>query len=219
METVNGKIKSYDETGAVVVVATYHDTERWLRRNYKECLIVLKDSRTISHEQRKKAYALLNEISDYMGELPEYVKKLFKLKFIHDQMKGLADEIFSLSDCDVTTAKEFITYLVEFIIAHDIPTKVPLVELCEDVKQYVYACALNKKCAVCGKKAELHHIDKIGMGNDRTEVSHLGRKALPLCREHHGEMHDFPVEEFLEKYHLQPIKIDDKLCKKWRLKQ
>lgn len=219
METINGKITSYDETGAVVAVATYHDTERWLRRNYKECLIVLKDSRTISHEQRKKAYALLNEISDYMGEMPEYVKKLFKLKFIHDQMKGLADEIFSLASCDVTTAKEFITYLVEFIIAHDIPTRVPLVELCEDVKQYVYACALNKKCAVCGKKADLHHVDAIGIGNNRNDVQHVGRKILPLCRNHHIEIHESGVSEFLSKYHIESIILDEKLRKKWGLKK
>ncbi len=219
METINGVITRYDEKGNIVVEAVYNNIDRFIKRQYKEAVIVLKDGRMITSEQRRKAYALLGEIADYMGEMPEYVKKLFKLKFIHDQMTELANDIFSLSSCDITTASEFISYLVEFIIYHDIPTKVPLVELCEDVTKYVYACALNKKCAVCGRKAELHHVDTVGAnGGNRDKINHLGLRALPLCRKHHGEAHDLGAEEFMKRHYLKAIRLNEKLCKKWRLK-
>ena len=216
MEILDGKIADYSN-GIITAKADFNNTERFCRISPGECLIVLKDSRTITAEQRKKAYALLGEIADYMGEMPEYTKRLFKLKFIHDELKGIADDVFSLSNCDVTIAHDFITYLIDFIIAHEIPTKVPLAELCEDVEKFVYSCAMKKICCVCGKKAELHHYEAIGSGYDRDKPVHEGLRALPLCREHHIRAHEISKETFLEEYHLQPITIDKSICKKWRL--
>lgn len=216
MEILDGKVADYSN-GVITAKADFNNTERFCRISPEECLIVLKDSRTITAEQRKKAYALLGEIADYMGEMPEYTKRLFKLKFIHDELKGIADDVFSLSNCDVTIAHDFITYLIDFIIAHEIPTKVPLAELCEDVEKFVYSCAMKKICCVCGKKAELHHYDAIGSRYDRDKPVHEGLRALPLCREHHIRAHEISKETFLEEYHLQPITIDKSICKKWRL--
>lgn len=216
MEILDGKIADYSN-GIITAKADFNNTERFCRISPGECLIVLKDSRTITAEQRKKAYALLGEIADYMGEMPEYTKRLFKLKFIHDELKGIADDVFSLSNCDVTIAHDFITYLIDFIIAHEIPTKVPLAELCEDVEKFVYSCAMKKICCVCGKKAELHHYDAIGSRYDRDKPVHEGLRALPLCREHHIRAHEISKETFLKEYHLQPITIDKSICKKWRL--
>ena len=218
MEIIDGRITDYDERGEMVIRAHYENVSALARYGYKECRIVLQDSRRITNEQRRKAYALLEEIGAYMGEMPEYVKRLFKLKFIHEELKGMAEGIFSLSDCDVTLARDFITYLTDFILAHEIPTRVPLRELCEDVKQYVYSCLMHKRCAVCGRKAELHHADAVGMGRDRTEIVHEGMRALPLCREHHTEAHTTGERKFLEKYHLEPVKLNKELCKKWKLK-
>ena len=200
MEMLDGKIADYSN-GIITAKADFNNTERFCRISPGECLIVLKDSRTITAEQRKKAYALLGEIADYMGEMPEYTKRLFKLKFIHDELKGIADDVFSLSNCDVTIAHDFITYLIDFIIAHEIPTKVPLAELCEDVEKFVYSCAMKKICCVCGKKAELHHYDAIGSRYDRDKPVHEGLRALPLCREHHIRAHEISKETFLEEYH------------------
>ncbi len=216
MEIIDGKVADY-RNGVITARADYRNTERFCRIAPGECLIVLKDSRTITAEQRKKVYALLGEISDYMGEMPEYTKRLFKLKFIHDEMKGIADDVFSLGNCDVTLAHDFITYLIDFIIAHEIPTKVPLAELCEDVHKFVYSCAMKKICCVCGKKAEIHHYDAIGSKYDRDKPVHEGLRALPLCREHHIKAHETGREKFLADYHIGPITLDKALCKKWRL--
>lgn len=217
MEIIDGTIKDYNERGELTVTAVYPDVKRFIRCGYKTARVVLNDSRTLSHEQRKKAYALLGEINDYTGEMPEYTKKFFKLGFTAERHKELAGKIFSLSDCSVELASDFIDYLIGFILAHDIPTKQPLIELCDDVKLYVYACVIHKKCAVCGRKAELHHVDAVGMGNDRNAINHMGRSALPLCRAHHSELHDMGNKEFMSLYHLQPVKIDEKIIKVYKL--
>ena len=217
MEVIDGVIQSYNERGVLTVVADYPNTAKFAKCGFKTARIVLNDSRKITAEQRKKAYALLGEINDYTGEMPEYTKRLFKLKFVYERQKETADRIFSLSDCSVTQAREFISYLVDFILGHDIPTKVPLIELCDDIGSYMYACAKHKHCAVCGRKAELHHVDAVGMGNDRTKTTHLGRQALPLCRKHHTELHDMGNTAFMSMYHLEPVKIDDKLVKIYKL--
>lgn len=217
MEVIDGVIQSYNERGVLTVVADYPNTAKFAKCGFKTARIVLNDGRTITAEQRKKAYALLGEISDYTGEMPEYTKYLYKLKFTYERQKEVADKIFSLSDCSVTQASDFIQYLVDFILAHGIPTNVPLMELCDDVRKYMYSCAKHKRCAVCGRKAELHHVDAVGMGNDRTKTTHLGRQALPLCRKHHTELHDMGNTAFMSMYHLEPVKIDDKLVKIYKL--
>ena len=172
------------------------------------------DGRTISPDQRRKAYALMREIAEWMGDLPEYVKRLMKMEFMVTRMQALEKQIFSLSDCDMTTAREFITYLIDFIIEHDVPTQTQLIELCEDINRYVYACLMHKKCAVCGANhVDLHHCEGgvIGMGNNRNKVNHLGRPALPLCRKHHCEIHKIGENDFLKKYLLEPVPIDERI--------
>ena len=84
----------------------------------------------------------------------------------------------------------------------------------------IYASLMHKKCAVCGKHADLHHCEGgvVGMGNDRTKVNHIGRPALPLCREHLTVIHQVGQADFLSKYHLVTIPIDKKIAKVYRLK-
>ena len=82
----------------------------------------------------------------------------------------------------------------------------------------MYACLANKKCAVCGKKTELHQYDHVGMGRNRREIDHICMRAYPLCREHHEEIHLIGERAFDEKYHLVPIAIDQKIAKKYNLK-
>jgi hypothetical protein len=217
MEIINGRIVDLDESD-LTIRAAYENINRAILRQYDIVQIGLPDGRTISPEQRKKAHALINEISDWMGELPEYVKRLMKIEFITKRLQALHKTLFSLSDCDVTTAKEFITYLIDFIIEHGVPTKTPLRELCEDVSRYVYACLMHRKCAVCGRKGDMHHEDRVGMGRDRTEIIHLGMRVQPLCPEHHDEAHMIGQATFNEKYHVHGIVADEAICKKWKIK-
>nr|DAO66717.1 MAG TPA: Putative HNHc nuclease [Caudoviricetes sp.] len=130
MEIIQGKIIDITLEG-LLIKAPYTNIDRACLRKYSMVDIGLNDGRYISSEQRKKAYALMNDISEWSGYLPEYVKRLMKAEFVVKRMQSLNKEIFSLSNCDMTTAKEFITYLIDFIIEYDIPTKQPLSELCK----------------------------------------------------------------------------------------
>ena len=183
-----------------------------------EVLVVWKDKRGITSEQRRKAWALMTEIADYQGQTKDDVYAEQKTAFTLKHLEILQGELFRLSSATVTMARAFITMLIEIIIEYGIPTKEPLYGLCDDIPRYVYACLMNKKCAVCGKKTELHHVDAVGMGRNRREIDHIGMRCLPLCREHHEEAHRIGETAFQEKYHLLPIKIDQKIAKKYNLK-
>ena len=225
-EHVLGRIERIFEDGTMEIIAPIPDMDRALLRKYTECEIVLDDGRRISSRQRAKIYALLGSIDEYVNGIRteeglEEQKQFLKLDFMLRRMTDAERRMFSLSDCSVTTARAFIDYLVSFIIANDIPTRLRLYEQCEDIQQYVYACLAHKKCAVCGRKADLHHAEgsRIGAGFNRNDVHHLGREALPLCREHHTLLHTMPEAEFLAKYHLEPVKIDERICKLYGLKK
>lgn len=225
-EHVLGEIQDVREDGTAVITAGLPNLDRALLRQYKQVEIILPDGRRISPEQRRKAYALIGEITEYVdgirnADTIEEQKGLLKMEFMLRRMEATERRMFSLSDCSVTTAKEFITYLVDFIIANDIPTRVPLIENCDDIQRYIYACAMHRKCAVCGKEADIHHCEgsRIGAGVDRAKVHQLGREVLPLCRVHHTELHAMPESEFIAKYHLEKVKLDEALCKRLKFKK
>ena len=160
---------------------------------------------------------LISYIAAWWGYTPlEAMKEMLKLMFI-----GEAETLrrtFSLSDCDMTTARLFITYLIDFCILHGVDVGEPLYQLSEDIPRYVWACLMNKRCAVCGRKAELHHVDAVGMGRNRKEICHIGMRALPLCRGHHTEIHAVGQEDFLRRYIIEPVRIDERIAKVYRLK-
>lgn len=176
------------------------------------------DARNISPDQRRKAYALMGEIAAWGGSSPEEVKAAMKVDFRQRAFGGLQQGLISLADCTMTEARLFISMLVDFMLDMDVPSKVPLWDYNDDVAEYVYACLMHRKCAVCGRKADLHHVDRVGMGSDRREICHIGMKALPLCRTHHEEAHQHGDTRLMQKYHLEPIEIDQKIAKVYRLK-
>lgn len=221
-EHVTGTVRDITEDGTAVIHAALADPLRAMLRAYHTVEIILPDGRRISPEQRRKVYALIGEVAEYVDGIRsagtiESTKKTLKMEFMLSRMEGMERRMFSLSDCDVTTARAFINFLVEFIIENDIPTRVPLIENCEDIAAYVYACLMNKKCAVCGRHADLHHVDVVGMGRDRKEICHIGMRALPLCREHHTEIHRIGQGDFLKRYILEPVRIDERIAKVYRL--
>lgn len=213
--------RAYDHRGAVAVKTIRPPVD-----NLSEDVMVLwHDKRQISPEQRRKAWALIGEIAAWAGYIKAGDKTdlntMLKGEFLRarvDALQAEAIKAFSLSDVDMTTARMYIDWLVEFCIVNHVPTRQPLYELADDLSAYAYACAMHKVCAVCGRRAELHHIDRVGMGRNRDEIEHIGMEALPLCREHHMEAHQHGDPALMEKYHLQFITIDEKICRVYRLK-
>ena len=198
--------------------AVYVVTQRPPIDNLSNDVMVLwHDRRAMSPEQRRKAWALMGEIAAFQGETKETVYAEQKTAFTLKHLDTLQDGLFRLSTADMSTARAFITMLVDIIIEYGIPTKEPLADLCEDIEKYVYSCLINKKCAVCGQRCDLHHVDRVGMGGDRKTMNHLGMRCLPLCRGHHQEAHQIGDQTLMERYHLVPIRIDQKIADVYHL--
>lgn len=220
VDTVKGRIVGYDErTQELLIRAHYDDWYTMTKRGYKECLVQPLDARPLSDRQRKMCYALLREISDYTGQDVHSAKEYLKLRFLADDFGETADRIFSLSNAPMSLVCAFQRYLVRFIVEYDIPCRVPLLEYVDDVPDYIYACLIAKKCCITGRPAELHHIDRVGMGRDRDDIIHEGMEVLPLCREMHQEAHTMSDREFFEKYHLPGgVVMDKTLCRIYKVK-
>lgn len=201
-------------------VAGITDEDReWLRaRSSPVGVLELEDTYKVSRAQQKKAYALLQAICRWSGYTPlETEKELTKQMFLSSQFPTLADT-FSLADCSREIGRLYITYLIDFCLLHDIPCGEPLYKLCEDIPKYVYMALIHRRCAVCGQKAELHHVDAVGAGRNRKEICHIGMRVLPLCREHHTAIHKIGKTDFLNRYILEPVKVDEIIANVYNLK-
>ena len=159
------------------------------------------DGRHISAGQSKKAYATIRDISEYTGYTPEEQKQW--LKYLHICRTGCRD--FSLSDCSIDEAREFINTVMDYALMEGIPLSDGGVERTDDIGRYLYSCLAHKKCAVCGKHGEVHHEDAIGMGNDRRRVDDSSHKKICLCREHHTLAHQMGVARFRRMYKVYGI--------------
>lgn len=213
---------AYEYKGGMAIKTTRPPAE-----NLSDQVVVLwPDSRTISPEQKRKAWALIGEVAAAYGYLSSEDRKQLnadmKRKFLIERMDELTSEAmkrFSLCDCDRTTARKYIGFLIDFVIEHDIPTKEMTAELCEDIEAYVYQCVMHKRCCICRKPADLHHVDRVGMGRNRDDIVHVGMEAITLCRDHHREVHNYGDAKLLERYHLVPITITDEIAKKLNLRR
>ena len=121
----------------------------------------------------------------------------------------------------MSTARDFIDWLVELCVIHGIPCNDTLLNRCEDVQRYLYACVANRTCAICGKRADIHEYDRVGMGRNRRKMYHEGQRVQPLCRLHHNEVDQIGQQSFDDKYHMTWICLDAHLCKvlKWKGKK
>ena len=107
------------------------------------------------------------------------------------------------------TAREFINTLIEFSMEWGIPLSGLAVDRTDDIGRYLYFCLIHKKCAVCGKPGEIHHVDTIGMGRNREQVDDSEYRKICLCRKHHGIAHQKGMAAFQEIYHVYGIIIKD----------
>ena len=222
MIRMEGKIVHVDpRTRKMYICVDY--TPEFVRQDMEKAVVFLPDGRKHSIDQHGKVWALIGEIAlwaGYKAHESSQVNAVMKRDFLlqrFDRLSAAAIKEFSMSDVDVSTASLYISWLVDFVLENNIPTKRPVTELCEDVQAAVYSAMLHKRCIVCGQKADLHHVDRVGMGGDRRDMCHIGMRALPLCRTHHQEAHQHGDRVLMDKYHLEPVVIDEKIARVYRL--
>lgn len=203
------EIQNYRDTDSgtdlLIHVAQEHLGALLGKKGIRRGELRLDDGRHISAEQRKKAYATIRDISDFTGYLPESQKEW--LKYLYIERTG--GSYISLSDCTMDEAREFINTILEYAIEEGIPLSDPGVARAEDIGKYLYFCLKHKKCAVCGRPGEVHHVDAIGMGRNRKTVDDRNHRKLCLCRMHHTIVHQRGMLEFEKMYHVYGIDFND----------
>lgn len=61
----------------------------------------------------------------------------------------------------------------------------------------------TKPCSICFKSpVDAHHLEAVGMGNNREINSFKDLSCVPLCREHHNEYHNSGLMAILSKYNI-----------------
>ncbi len=183
-----------EEIGKMIYDKAIHDAE-----------MRFDDGRTISNEQRRKAYALIDCISEWTGydrqDAKSWMKSLYFAK--------TGEESISLKDCSVTEAREFINVMIQFSIENGIPLNEPGVNLTDDISRYLYYCLVNRKCCICGAPADIHHVRRIGMGANRNKIDDSDYPKEALCRFHHTVCHNESQETFDKRYHIYGIVAKD----------
>lgn len=143
----------------------------------------------ISPEQRKKIYAIINDIAEYTGNGADNDKETMKSMFAKDKQI----EQFSLSDCEAETAGHFIEWLIEFCFEHGIPLSENPVAGLKDIEAYVKICIKKKKCCVCG--------------TDGTVYNGKDNKQIPLCEIHAQKLKNDGFEKFKETFHVWGVAV------------
>lgn len=186
----------------------------------KEVRLLWQDQDEITADQRKKIFAIVAEIAQWSAHDPEYVRKNLTADFLRANIEQLQLSALSLAisgNCDKGTASLFIDFLINFCLENEVPTSRPLQEYADDLEKYTYASLLHKRCLICGRKADLHHVTTIGMGYDRNTKPQLGALVMPLCREHHSEYHTIGRTAFEERYHAVPVPMDKRIAGKYNI--
>lgn len=193
-----------DKDGTELIIKTKNkDISKLIKsKSIKSAEIRFDDGRHISSDQRKKIYATINDISLFTGYLPEEQKEW--LKYLHIERTGA--RYISLSDCSMDEARDFINTILEYALTEGIPLSEPGICRADDIEKYLYYCIKNKRCAVCGRPGEIHHVDTIGMGNDRRKVDDKNHRKICLCRTHHTIAHQKGMIDFQKSYHVYGIK-------------
>lgn len=175
--------------------------------------IDVEDGRSISPEQRRKLWALLSDYADFTGYNPIEMEAWVKAYY----MAETGSDYFSLSDCSMSKAAEFLTYVINFGFERGIPWQTKHLDSIPSDYPLMMQCLKHRMCVICGKHADIDHEPPIGNGRNRNEIDNRIYKFFPLCRVHHTIRHDLGIDAFIDHYHIKPVKLDEQTLISLRL--
>lgn len=216
MVVIKNYITEDDGTTTVVIKGVELDnkTSLLLDNGYEvEADVRVVDPFKITDKQRRKIFALCNDIEAYTGQPRDYMRYLFMdyVEVLYGYEKRL-----SLSDCTREQAKQIIEVILDWVFHNDIPLNYKTSDLLKNDKAFLYWSTVNRNCVICGKPdSDLAHRFAVGRGRDRTKINHFGNQVLALCRSHHNEQHQIGTDTFNNKYHLTDswVDVDERLNK------
>lgn len=174
--------------------------------------IEIQDGKKITVKQRKKIFALVNDIEAHTGQPRQYMREMF-IDFI-TFLNGYSKR-FSLSDCTRKQAGELIDVILAWTFEHDIPLNYKTSDLMKQDQTFLYLATVHRKCVICGKYGELAHYHAVGRGRNRRKIDHTDNRVLALCHFHHKQQHDMGMDSFNAKYHLTDswVQVNERLNK------
>ena len=161
--------------------------------------IEIQDGKKITVKQRKKVFALLNDIEAHTGSPREDMKEMFTDFIV--TLNGYSKRL-SLSDCTRKQAGELIDTIMAWVFQNDIPLNYKTSDLMKNDQTFLYLATVHRKCVICGKYGELAHYHAVGRGRNRRKIDHTDNRVLALCHFHHKQQHDMGMDSFNAKYHL-----------------
>lgn len=177
------------------------------------------DPRKANAKQRRLFFALLSDIYRWSGQPWGWLRDCFYLQYSIKYGKSIS--LKGDTDSTVTEATNLIDLMVDFIIDYGVPVKDGYELLPRDEEHFQYACIKHRKCLICGRRADIHHLENkpgnaVGMGGNRDKVDHSKRYLAALCRKHHNIVHQLGTTAFCRKYGLTRlgIKVDAETLKK-----
>ena len=114
MNKYNGKIISADSNGIVTIKARINNIDKFIGNGNRFVSIELIDNRKISPKQRNMIWGLIGDISEWVGESKGETNQNMKQEFLVSIGEN-PEELFSLSDISVSTAREYQKFLIDFI--------------------------------------------------------------------------------------------------------
>lgn len=224
---IRGEVIEWDESEKTITLKLFDDID-WdkskdlLIDNRLYVYLDLFNKLNITDAQRKYFWALMGDYENYTGYprrtsgdkiIIEFTLENDLEKLPSTRRNGMSKEL----------ARELLQYVIEDLIDKGVPFHERKFYLAEDVSKLLYALTMKRMCWVCGKPgSSIHHAeDLVGMGRDRTKHNHLKSRFMCLCESghdienenkiisHHQEAHSLGLTNFCEKYHVQPIKLDE----------
>lgn len=160
------------------------------------------DNRQMSQKQNALSHVLIADVARWSYDEPKWIESV--LKYYYEAKSGV---YFEHSRATKNEATEWISFLIEFILKNDIPLEKRYQYLLENNKWFYY-CLKYRKCCICGKHADVCHIEVVGMGRNRKKISHENFTFYAGCRFHHQEEHRIGTKNFLNKYQIKPVKLN-----------
>lgn len=179
----------------------------------------LADARKARPQQRRLFFALLSDIYTWSGMPTDFLKNLFYLQY-ESYTFGKQISLSDTTESSVSDANQLLDLVIDFMFEWHVPFKEGYQLLPREQEYYLFQCCRHRVCMICGNRADIHHVDVIGAGLNRTHVDHTKRHVMALCRVHHSEIEQIGSVAFSAKYHVpvDGVKLDKETLKRIGLK-
>ena len=213
------KILRYDEEKNILQIKIDErlNMER-IRTYYSDDLsnvtgeLVLSDPRKFSPKQRALYRALLNDIYRKYYSPSDVSHEFFKEEYFRKYGEQISTK--DSAETTVEAMNNLIEIVIDFMFEFGVPFEKGYELLPRNEQFFYYQCLKHRKCVVCGKQADVCHVDTVGAGRNRKKIDHSDFRFYAGCRVHHSEEHTIGTERFLNKYKIMPIKLDEATRKK-----